>query len=136
MSDFGEARDEGNGVSPAPNAAAAAADRDAEQDLAASIAGDSVAGTNAGAPANPRKRKKSSRASVTFSFVLPRLIHTSPFCYRRAVVMMKGPTTAQPIQTTADPSAGATFVMSTINHVIMPSHGVATVRDTTSRVST
>lgn len=68
MSELGDPRDEANGISPAPNPAA---DRDPDQDLATSVAGDSVAGTNTGVAANPRKRKKSSRASVSV------LVHTS-----------------------------------------------------------
>lgn len=82
MSEFDDPKDEnsgngnsnsnsngnGNGVSPAPPNPVA--DRDPEQDLAASVAGDSVAGTTTGPATNPRKRKKSSRASV---FTPPRL---------------------------------------------------------------
>lgn len=81
MSEFGDPRNEsngnnagngngnGNGVSPAPPNPVA--DQDPDQDLAASVAGDSVAGTTTGPATNPRKRKKSSRASVsTFSVLL------------------------------------------------------------------
>lgn len=63
MSELGDIKDDGNRISPASNPAA---DRDPDQDLAASVAGDSVAGTTTAAAANPRKRKKSSRASVPF----------------------------------------------------------------------
>lgn len=58
--------DQGGDISAMSAAAdAAAVDREPDLDTAASIAGDSVAdNTIASAPTNPRKRKKSSRASV------------------------------------------------------------------------
>lgn len=69
MSDFDDLRerDDASIAERDPDAAAAAAaavaaDPEPELDLAASVAGDSVAGTTITAPANPRKRKKSSRA--------------------------------------------------------------------------
>lgn len=119
MSEFGDPRDEANGVSPAPNTVA---DRDPDQDLAASVAGDSVAGTNTATTTNPRKRKKSSRALVPL-FLSSAL---------RLVCMSHYPTSTRAPPT--DLPVVATFAMSTINLVTMPSHGVAIVKDTTSRV--
>lgn len=69
MSDMDETQDDvggGNGDTVDVNIA----DREPDLEMAASnasVAGDSVAGTSTIAPANPRKRKKSSRASVYLS---------------------------------------------------------------------
>lgn len=58
-------------------------DPDADLDLAVSVAGDSVAG-NASTAANPRKRKKSSRASVSQQLPLVCLVSSTPRELRHA----------------------------------------------------
>lgn len=80
MSDMDEMRDDVGGDSGNGDAIdVGTADREPDLEMAASnasVAGDSVAGNSTAAPANPRKRKKSSRASVD---------HVSMFIYLIAV---------------------------------------------------
>lgn len=63
--------DNGNGNGNGDDLKIDVPDREPDLDLAVSVAGDSVAG-NPSAATNPRKRKKSSRASV--------LLNSSPAC--------------------------------------------------------
>lgn len=110
MSDFDDLRDgrdsrddgsNGDGDRDPDTIAASisVADREPDLDLAASVAGDSVAGTTAAtAPVNPRKRKKSSRASVSSHFCLPllsRILYTPP-SHRTAVACASHETGSRP----------------------------------------
>lgn len=122
-------------------------DPDPDMDLAVSVAGDSVTG-NASAPTNPRKRKKSSRASVpnsNLSLVCLVLIRSLPTSCERQQVFMPIDIATPPYAARqffhmklmyTDVPSDATSAMSITSRVIMQSRAAATARDTTSHVST
>lgn len=95
MSDFDDLRDDA--------AAAAPAAHPGEADAALSVAGDSTAA----APVNPRKRKKSSRASVLllpclpfYSYQTPQLLSCSVLSPDAASLLRDTPQPSQPLPTT------------------------------------